>query len=88
MLMGLMFLAGTVFYFSKAVKISKSRKVKGKLIDYSEIRQGSRILYSPVYEYENGGEVKRYSSSRMFTYQEPFGTEKILLISENGEVSD
>lgn len=84
---GLILLPVAVMCFSNAVKIMKSRKVTGRLVDYNEVRQGKRVMYSPVYEYEDGGELKRYTSSQVFSYQEPFGTEKILLISENGEVS-
>lgn len=75
-------------YFANASKIMKSRKVTGRLVDYNEVRQGKRVMYSPVYEYEDGGEVKQYASSQVFLFQERFGTEKILFISENGEVSD
>lgn len=84
---GLILLPIAVMCFLNAAKIMKGRKVTGKLVDYNEVRQGKRVMYSPVYEYEDGGEVKRFVSSRLFSYQEPFGTEKILLISENGEVS-
>lgn len=87
-LIALLFLAKAIEYFVKAHKILKGRKVRARLADYAEVRQGKRILYSPVYEYEDGGEIKRYTSKRVFTYQEPFGSEKILLILENGEVSD
>lgn len=84
---GLILLPIAVICFSNAAKIMKSRKVTGRLVDYNEVRQGKRVMYSPVYEYDDGGELKRYTSSQVFSYQEPFGTEKILLISENGEVS-
>lgn len=85
---GLILLPVAVMCFSNAAKIMKGRKVTGRLVDYNEVRQGKRVMYSPVYEYEDGGELKRYTSSQVFSYQEPFGTEKILLISESGEVSD
>lgn len=86
-IMGAGCLVMAVKYFSEAAKIMKGRKVTGRLVDHNEVRQGKRVMYSPVYEYEDGGEIKRYTSSQLFSYQEPFGTEKILLISENGEVS-
>lgn len=87
-LIALLFLAKAIEYFVKAHKILKGRRVRARLADYAGVRRGKRMLYSPVYEYEDGGEIKRYTSKRVFTYQEPLGSEKFLLISENGEVSD
>lgn len=87
---------GTVFavyWIVNYLRIKSCRRVNAKIVDYVTVTNNKyggkkRMLYAPVYEYEDCGEIKRYTSKQAFIYQEPFGTEAVLLISKNGDVTD
>lgn len=49
-------------------------------------RHHTSVMYTSVYEYTDGGEVKRYTSSVSTSKQAEIGSEATLYISENGKV--
>lgn len=80
---------------SRAMK--KSRRVNAKIVDFKEEKwvkfDGTafdpyEIVHLPVYEYYDGGEIKRYTSQVYNSRQKPIGTEVTLYISEDGKVRD
>lgn len=80
---------------SRAMK--KSRRVNAKIVDFKEEEwvkiDGTafdpfEIVHLPVYEYYDGGEIKRYTSRVYNSRQKPIGTEVTLYISEDGKVRD
>lgn len=77
---------------SKAVK--KSSRVNAKIVDFvvKTHGQSNRNLmetYSyPIYEYYDGGEFRRYTSSVSSMPRKPIGTEATLYISEDGRVRE
>lgn len=81
-------LATAAYAVSNLYKIMTGRIVKGKLVDYSEVQWEDSIRFSPIYEYKDNGEVKRYTSRRILKKIEPIGKEINLLITKNGDVTD
>ena len=81
-------LATTAYAVSNLYKIMTGRIVKGKIVDYSEVQYDGRICFSPIYEYKDNGEIKRYTSRRLLRKIEPLGKERNLLILKNGDVTD
>lgn len=80
---------------SRAMK--KSRGVNAKIVDFKEVEQVDpygtafkpyQIYRYPIYEYYDGGEIKRYTSQVYNSRQKPIGTEVTLYISEDGKVRD
>lgn len=49
-------------------------------------RRGRHRRYSYVYEYTDGGEVRRYKSNATTTVRLKIGSEKTLYISEDGRI--
>ncbi len=47
---------------------------------------GHDTLYTPVYEYEDGGEVKRYTSDVSRSRRAEIGSETTLYISKDGKI--
>lgn len=77
--------------------MKKSRRVNAKIVDFKEEKwekfDGTafdpyEIVHLPVYEYYDGGEIKRYTSQVYNSRQKPIGTEVTLYISEDGKVRD
>lgn len=80
---------------SRAMK--KSRRVNAKIVDFKEEEWGKidgtaldpfETVHLPVYEYYDGGEIKRYTSQVYDSRQKPIGTEVTLYIAEDGKVRD
>lgn len=89
------FLLGIGAVGGRAMK--KSRRVYAKIVDFKEEKwvkfDGTafdpyEIVHLPVYEYYDGGEIKRYTSQVYNSRQKPIGTEVTLYISEDGKVRD
>lgn len=77
--------------------MKKSRSVNAKIVDFKEEKwvkfDGTafdpyEIVHLPVYEYYDGGEIKRYTSQVYNSRKKPIGTEVTLYISEDGKVRD
>lgn len=84
----LLYLAMAAYGVFNIYKIMTGRIVKGKIVDYSEVQYDGRICFSPIYEYKDNGEIKRYTSRRLLRKIEPIGKEINLLILKNGDVTD
>lgn len=89
------FLLGIGAVGGRAMK--KSRRVNAKIVDFKEEKwvkfDGTafdpyEIVHLPVYEYYDGGEIKRYTSQVYNSRKKPIGTEVTLYISEDGKVRD
>ena len=73
------------------VRIGGSRRVSARVVEVIETRTKTRkdyesILYTPVYEYFDGGEVRTYKSLISTSMLVEVGDEATLYISENGAV--
>lgn len=67
--------------------IETKRRRQGDKHDFgSQTVHGTVTYYTPVYEYYDGGEVKRYKSTVSSTSHKPVGTEETLYIDRDGKV--
>lgn len=71
------------------LRISSSRRVEARVVEVIETRTQTRkdyesVLYTPVYEYRDGGEVRTYKSLVSTAMPVETGSETALYISENG----
>lgn len=77
---------------SRAMK--KSRRVNAKVVDFvvKTYGQSNKHLMEtycyPIYEYYDGGEVRRYTSSVSELPKKPIGTEVTLYIAEDGKIRE
>lgn len=79
--------------FVSANALGKSREVTATVVDVVSRKERRkrgpcRVVYSPVYEYYDGGEYKKYKSSMSSTFEVKLGTEMTLYISEDGKVRE
>jgi len=79
--------------FVSAKALGKSREVTATVVDVVSRKERRkrgpcRVVYSPVYEYYDGGEYKKYKSSMSSTFEVKLGTETTLYISEDGRVRE
>lgn len=73
------------------VRMGSSRQVSAAVVDVIEkMERGadgySTMMYTPVYEYSDGGEVRRYTSNVSTSKRAEIGSEATLYISEDGKV--
>lgn len=73
------------------VRINSSRQVSARVAEVIETRTKTRkdyesILYTPVYEYYDGGEVRTYKSLVSTSMPVEAGSEATLYISKNGMI--
>lgn len=70
------------------VRMSSSRQVNATVVEVIRVREhnGHDTLYTPVYEYEDGGEVKRYTSDVSRSRRVEIGSETTLYISKDGKI--
>ncbi len=70
------------------VRMSSSRQVNATVVEVIRVREhnGHDTLYTPVYEYEDGGEVKRYTSDVSRSKRAEIGSETTLYISKDGKI--
>lgn len=70
------------------VRMSSSRQVNATVVEVIRVREhnGHDTLYTPVYEYEDGGEVKRYTSDVSRSRRAEIGSETTLYISKDGKI--
>ncbi len=71
------------------VRMNSSRRVSARVVEVIETRTKTRkdyesILYTPVYEYYDGGEVRTYKSLISTSMPVETGSEATLYISKNG----
>lgn len=71
-----------------SVRMSSSRQVNATVVEVIRVREhnGHDTLYTPVYEYEDGGEVKRYTSDVSRSRRAEIGSETTLYISKDGKI--
>lgn len=95
MAFGLVFLAifavCTIIFFYMNARMGSSRQVSATVVEVIEkMERGadgySKMMYTPVYEYINGGEVIRYTSNVSTSKKAEIGSEATLYISEDGKV--
>lgn len=95
MAFGLVFLAigavGIIISLYMNARIDNSRQVSATVVEVIEkMERGadgySKMMYTPVYEYINGGEVIRYTSNVSTSQKAEIGSEATLYISEDGKV--
>lgn len=72
-------------------RIDNSRQVSAAVVDVIEkMERGadgySTMMYTPVYEYIDGGEVRQYTSNVSTSKQAEIGSESTLYISEDGKI--
>lgn len=73
------------------VRINSSRQVSARVAEVIETRTKTRkdyesVLYTPVYEYYDDGEVRTYKSLVSTSMPVEAGSEATLYISENGTI--
>lgn len=73
------------------VRMGSSRQVSAAVVDVIEkMERGadgySTMMYTPVYEYTDGGEVRQYISNVSTSKKAETGSEATLYISENGKI--
>lgn len=73
------------------VRMGSSRQVSATVVDVIEkMERGadgySTMMYTPVYEYTDGGEVRQYISNVSTSKKAETGSEATLYISENGNI--
>lgn len=73
------------------VRMGSSRQVSAAVVDVIEkMERGadgySTMMYTPVYEYIDGGEVRQYTSNVSTSKQAETGSEATLYIYENGKI--
>lgn len=73
------------------VRMGSSRQVSATVVDVIEkMERGadgySTMMYTPVYEYTDGGEVRQYISNVSTSKKAETGSEATLYISENGKI--
>lgn len=70
------------------VRMSSNRQVNATVVEVIRVREhnGHDTLYTPVYEYEDGGEVKRYTSDVSRSRRAEIGSETTLYISKDGKI--
>lgn len=73
------------------VRMGSSRQVSAAVVDVIEkMERGadgySTMMYTPVYEYIDGGEVRQYTSNVSTSKQAEIGSESTLYISEDGKI--
>ncbi len=70
------------------LRMSSSRQVNATVVEVIRVREhnGHDTLYTPVYEYEDGGEVKRYTSDVSRSRRAEIGSETTLYISKDGKI--
>ncbi len=71
-----------------SVRMSSGRQVNATVVEVIRVREhnGHDTLYTPVYEYEDGGEVKRYTSDVSRSRRAEIGSETTLYISKDGKI--
>lgn len=79
--------------FVSANALGKNREGTATVVDVVSRKERRkrgpcRVVYSPVYEYYDGGEYKKYKSRLSSTYEVKVGTEAALYISDGGEVRE
>lgn len=73
------------------VRMGSSRQVSAAVVDVIEkMERGadgySTMMYTPVYEYIDGGEVRQYTSNVSTSKRAEIGSEGTLYISEDGKI--
>lgn len=70
------------------LRMSSSRQVNATVVEVIRVpkHHGHNTLYTPVYEYEDGGEVKRYTSDVSRSKRAEIGSETTLYISKDGKI--
>lgn len=73
------------------VRMGSSRQVSATVVDVIEkMERGadgySTMMYTPVYEYTDGSEVRQYISNVSTSKKAETGSEATLYISENGKI--
>lgn len=70
-----------------------SREIAARIVDFEKRHHRNRgtleawvILYAPVYEYTEFGDIKRYTSNVSSTDPDPIGTEVTLYLSKSGKI--
>lgn len=95
MAFGLVFLAigavGIIIFLYMNTRIDNSRQVSATVVDVikkvdRDADGYSTMMYTPVYEYSNGGEVRRYTSNVSTSKKAEIGSEATLYISDDGNV--
>lgn len=99
MLFGVAFLAigavGIIISLYMNARIDNSRQVSATVVEVIKEterdtdfnpRSHTSVMYTSVYEYIDGGEVKRYTSNVSTSKQAEIGSEATLYISEDGKV--
>lgn len=101
MFLGVGFLAAGVFIVIISlwlnVRMDNSRQVTARVVDVIESVEHRKdvnnhnnhysvIMYTSVYEYEDGGEVKTYTSNVSTSKRAEIGSETTLYISDNGKI--
>lgn len=100
MFFGLTFLAigiiSIAISISMNVRMDNSRQVNATVVEViKEVDRSASVhddyghlsvLYTPVYEYEDGGEVKRYTSNVSRSKRAEIGSETTLYISKDGKI--
>lgn len=95
MAFGLVFLAigavGIIIFLYMNTRIDNSRQVSATVVDVIkkvdwDADGYSTMMYTPVYEYSDGGEVRRYTSNVSTSKRAEIGSEATLYISEDGKV--
>lgn len=98
MLIGIVFiLTGAILIILSLrmnVRIDNSRQVTASVVDVIETREWHRKnhgkyytkMYTSVYEYYDGGEMKTYKSSVSTSKRAEIGSEATLYISEDGKI--
>lgn len=95
MAFGLVFLAigavAIIISLYMNARIDNSRQVSATVVDVikkvdRDADGYSTMMYTPVYEYVDGGEVRRYTSNVSTSKQAEIGSEATLFISEDGKI--
>lgn len=80
-----------IIFLYMNTRIDNSRQVSATVVDVIkkvdwDADGYSTMMYTPVYEYSNGGEVRRYTSNVSTSKKAEIGSEATLYISEDGKV--
>lgn len=95
MLFGVAFLAigavGIIISLYMNDRIDNSRQVSATVVEVikkvdRDADGYSTMMYTPVYEYSDGGEVRQYTSNVSTSKRAEIGSETTLYISEDGKI--
>lgn len=82
---------GIIISLYMNTRIDNSRQVSATVVDVIkkvdwDADGYSTMMYTPVYKYSDGGEVRRYTSNVSTSKKAEIGSEATLYISEDGKV--